>query len=77
MNLNKKKYQLDNAFLRRLAVISLVYGMFMIVVWGVIAQTFPDGIEPPWLFWLIIGLSVFIYIAFIVIVELANYKRKP
>lgn len=72
---HKKLIKLDDRFVQRFLIATLVYAMFMVVVWGVIAQVFPNGIQPPWLFWFVIGLSIAIYFGFIIIIEYLNYKR--
>lgn len=71
----KCKFKLNNLFARRVAIITLAYILFMTVIWGTIARQFPSGIQPAWLLWLIIGLSVGLYIAVIVIVEVLNIRR--
>ena len=75
MKIKYPKYRITPSVLRRLAIVTLVYAMFMLVVWSAIGQTFPDGIEPPWLLWLIIGLSILVYVAFVLIVEISNWKK--
>ncbi len=69
------KFKFDQAFWRRFFIVSLIYILFMIIVWGTISRQFPNGIQPNWLFWLIIGLSISLYIVFIILIEIANMKK--
>ncbi len=71
----RRSFKFDNAFRRRWAVVTLAYVLFIVVVWGTIARQFPNGIEPVWLFWLIIGLSVGLYVVLVVVIEWLNLKR--
>jgi intracellular septation protein A len=72
---NQKPYKLDNAVARRVTVVTLAYLLFMTVVWGTIARQFPNGIQPDWVLWLVITLSIVFYLASVVTVEYIYYKR--
>ncbi len=64
-----------HAFFNRFVIVTLVYLLAGSIVWGTIARMFPQGIEPAWLLWLVIGLSLFVYVAAIVLVEVLIRKR--
>ncbi|HOJ45086.1 MAG TPA: hypothetical protein PK340_03550 [Bacilli bacterium] len=72
---NQKPYKLDNAAARRVTVVTLAYLLFMTVVWGTIARQFPNGIQPDWVLWLVITLSIVFYLASVFTVEYIYYKR--
>ncbi len=63
------------AFFNRFVIVTLVYLLAGSIVWSTIAQMFPQGIEPAWLLWLVIGLSLFVYVAAVVLVEVLIRKR--
>ncbi|MFA5235737.1 MAG: hypothetical protein WC399_02675 [Bacilli bacterium] len=64
-----------SAFFNRFVIVTLIYVLAGTIVWSTIARIFPDGIEPPWLFWLVIGISILVYVAAVVAVEAVNRKR--
>ncbi len=64
-----------HAFFNRFVIITLVYLLAGSIVWGTIARMFPQGIEPVWLLWLVIGLSLFVYVAAVVVIEVLIRKR--
>ena len=72
---NPKRYKLNYTVARRITVVTLAYLLFMTIVWGTVARQFPNGVQPTWLLWLIIGLSIALYFVAIIVVEWLNYKR--
>jgi len=73
--MKRNKFKLDNKFARRVAIVTMAYLLFMAVVWGTIARQFSTGISPDWLLWLIIGLSVVLYVVAVVVIEILNLKK--
>jgi hypothetical protein len=47
----------------------------MISIWTTLAQFFDEGLGLNWIFWLIIGISLILWIAFVIYVELSQLKR--
>lgn len=65
-----------NAFLTRLLIILIVFLMFMVSVYALINQFFPNGIDNPlWIAFYIIG-SILLYIIFVFVVERSRNKRR-
>jgi len=73
--MKRNKFKLDNKFARRVAIVTMAYLLFMAVVWGTISRQFPAGISPDWLLWLIIGLSIVLYVVAVVVIEILNLKK--
>jgi hypothetical protein len=75
MTKKKNKLGFIEGFTRRLVLLTLVYLIFMVSFWGTLAQFFEEGIGFSWLFWLVIGISLLLWIALIVWVEISQLKR--
>ncbi|MEY3431309.1 MAG: hypothetical protein RIS53_207 [Bacillota bacterium] len=73
----KKKNQIGliQGFGRRLLLLTLVYITFMVSIWTTLAQFFVEGVGLSWVFWLIISLSILLWIGLIVWVEISQLKR--
>ncbi len=69
MNKKKNKLGLIEGTIRRFVILLMVYLMFMVSAWTTLAAFFEDGLGTSWVFWLIIGLSFVIFLAFVAYVE--------
>jgi hypothetical protein len=47
----------------------------MVSFWGTLGQLFEEGVGFTWLFWLVTGISLLLWIALIVWVEISQLKR--
>jgi hypothetical protein len=75
MTKKKNKLGLMNGFIRRFILLTLVYLIFMVSFWGTLGQLFEEGVGFTWLFWLVTGISLLLWIALIVWVEISQLKR--
>jgi hypothetical protein len=75
MKKEKNKFGLIKGFPRRLLLLTLVYLTVMVSMWSTLAQFFNEGVGFNWVFWLVISLSILLWIGFIVWVELSQLKR--
>jgi|GEM_PF-2162640 len=74
MTAQKKKAL--KVFLIRLLIILIVFLMFMVSVYALINQFFPNGMDNPW--WIAfysIG-SILLYVIFVFVVERSRNKRR-
>ncbi len=75
MKKEKNKFGLIKGFRRRFFLLTLVYLTFMVSIWTTLAQFFNEGVGFNWIFWLVISLSLLIWIGLIIWVELSQLKR--
>jgi|694.fasta_scaffold121040_2 hypothetical protein len=75
MKKDKNKIGLIKGFGRRFFLLTLVYLTFMVSIWTTLAQFFNEGVGFNWIFWLVISLSLLLWIGLIVWVELSQLKR--
>jgi hypothetical protein len=75
MKKEKNKLGLIKGFGRRFFLLTLVYLTFMVSIWTTLAQFFNEGVGFNWIFWLVISLSLLLWIGLIVWVELSQLKR--
>jgi hypothetical protein len=75
MKKEKNKFGLIKGFRRRFFLLTLVYLTFMVSIWTTLAQFFNEGVGFNWIFWLVISLSLLIWIGLIILVELSQLKR--
>jgi hypothetical protein len=75
MKKEKNRFGLIKGFGKRIFLLSLVYLVLMISIWTTLAQFFEEGLGFNWIFWVIIGTSLVLWIAFVIYVELAQLKR--
>ena len=75
MKKEKNRFGLIKGFGKRIFLLSLVYLVLMISIWTTLAQFFEEGLGFNWIFWVIIGISLVLWIAFVIYVELAQLKR--
>ncbi len=75
MKKEKNRFGLIKGFGKRFFLLSLVYLVLMISIWTTLAQFFVEGLGFNWIFWVIIGTSLVLWIAFVIYVELAQLKR--
>ena len=75
MKKEKNKFGLIKGFARRLLLLTLVYLTVMVSMWSTLAQFFNEGVGFNWVFWLVICLTILLWIGFIVWVELSQLKR--
>ena len=75
MKKDKNKVGLIKGFGRRFFLLTLVYLTFMVSIWTTLAQFFNEGVGFNWIFWLVISLSLLLWIGLIVWVELSQLKR--
>jgi hypothetical protein len=47
----------------------------MVSLWATLGQFFEEGVGFTWVFWLVIGISLCLWIALIVWVEISQLKR--
>lgn len=71
----KNKLGLIKGFGKRFFLLTIVYLTFMVSIWTTLAQFFQEGVGFNWIFWLVIGLSLLLWIGFIVWVEISQLKR--
>lgn len=71
----KNKIGLIAGFVRRLVLLTLVYLTFMVSIWSTLGQFFQEGVGFTWIFWLVIGISLLLWVALIVWVEISQLKR--
>jgi len=64
------------AFLTRLLIIMIVFLMFMVSVYALINQFFPDGMDNPWWIAFYIFGSILLYVIFVFVVERSRNKRR-
>jgi hypothetical protein len=53
----------------------MIYILAASIIWGTIAKIYPDGIQPPWVLWLVISVSIVVYVSSIIVIEIINHKR--
>jgi hypothetical protein len=75
MKKEKNKVGLIKGFGRRFFLLTLVYLTFMVSIWTTLAQFFNEGVGFNWIFWLVISLSLLLWIGLIVWVVLSQLKR--
>jgi len=75
MKKEKNKFGLIKGFRRRFFLLTLVYLTFMVSIWTTLAQFFNEGVGFNWIFWLVISLSLLLWIGLIIWVELSQLKR--
>ena len=75
MKKDKNKIGLIKGFGRRFFLLTLVYLTLMVSIWTTLAQLFNEGVGFNWIFWLVISLSLLLWIGLIVWVELSQLKR--
>ncbi len=75
MKKEKNKIGLIKGFGRRFFLLTLVYLTFMVSIWTTLAQFFNEGVGFNWIFWLVLSLSLLLWIGLIVWVELSQLKR--
>jgi hypothetical protein len=63
-------------FLRRLAILSLVYLVFMLSVWLTLGRFFNTDTTEGWVLWMIIVGSIIAFIALIIYVEYEQWKAR-
>jgi hypothetical protein len=63
-------------FLRRLAILSLVYLVFMLSVWLTLGRFFNTDTTEGWVLWMIIVGSIVAFIALIIYVEYEQWKAR-
>jgi hypothetical protein len=71
----KNRIGLIQGFGRRLLLLTLVYITFMVSIWTTLAQFFVEGVGLNWVFWLVISLSILLWIGLMVWVEISQLKR--
>lgn len=75
--MNKKTLSLYlKKFLRRLAILSLVYLVFMLSVWLTLGRFFNTDTTEGWVLWMIIVGSIIAFIALIIYVEYEQWKAR-
>jgi uncharacterized membrane protein len=75
--MNKKALSLYlKKFLRRLAILSLVYLVFMLSVWLTLGRFFNTDTTEGWVLWIIIVGSIVAFIALIIYVEYEQWKAR-
>lgn len=75
--MNKKALSLYlKKFLRRLAILSLVYLVFMLSVWLTLGRFFNTDTTEGWVLWMIIVGSIVAFIALIIYVEYEQWKAR-
>jgi hypothetical protein len=47
----------------------------MVSLWATLGQFFEEGVGFTWIFWLVIGVSICMWIALVVWVEISQLKR--
>ncbi len=62
-------------FGRRLIILFVIYLMFMLSAWTTLIQFFDEGFGTNWVFWLIIALSVLLFVSLVVYVERQQLKH--
>jgi hypothetical protein len=75
MKKEKNKFGLIKGFARRLLLLTLVYLTVMVSMWSTLAQFFNEGVGFNWVFWLVISLTILLWIGLIVWVEISQLKR--
>ncbi len=75
MKKEKNRFGLIKGFGKRIFLLSLVYLVLIISIWTTLAQFFEEGLGFNWIFWVIMGTSLVLWIAFVIYVELAQLKR--
>jgi len=75
MKKEKNKFGLIKGFRRRFFLLTLVYLTFMVSIWTTLAQFFNEGVGFNWIFWLVISLSLLLWVGLIIWVELSQLKR--
>ena len=71
----KNKFGLIKGVGKRLFLLTIVYLTFMVSIWTTLAQFFEEGVGFNWIFWLVIGISLLLWIGLIVWVEISQLKR--
>jgi hypothetical protein len=71
----RNKFGLIDGFVRRLVLLTLVYLTVMVSFWATLGQFFEEGVGFTWVFWLVIGISLLLWIILIVWVEISQLKR--
>lgn len=75
MKKKKNKLGLIQGVAKRLLLLTVIYVVFMLSIWTTLAQFFNEGVGFNWVFWLVIGISVVLWVGLIVYVEFAQLKR--
>jgi hypothetical protein len=71
----RNKFGLIDGFVRRLVLLTLVYLTVMVSFWATLGQFFEEGVGFTWVFWLVIGISLLLWVILIVWVEISQLKR--
>jgi predicted membrane-bound dolichyl-phosphate-mannose-protein mannosyltransferase len=75
MKKEKNKFGLIKGFARRLFLLTLVYITIMVSIWSTLAQFFQEGVGFNWIFWLVISITIILWLGLVVWVEHAQLKR--
>jgi hypothetical protein len=67
--------KLVKGFGKRLIILTIIYLIFMLSIWTTLAQIFNQGVGFNWIFWLVIGTSVVLWIVLIIWVEISQIKH--
>jgi predicted membrane-bound dolichyl-phosphate-mannose-protein mannosyltransferase len=75
MKKEKNKFGLIKGFARRFLLLTLVYLTVMVSIWSTLAQFFQEGVGFNWIFWLVISITIILWLGLVVWVEHAQLKR--
>jgi hypothetical protein len=75
MKKKKNKLGLIQGFGKRFFLLTVIYVVFMLSMWTTLAQFFNEGVGFNWIFWLVVGLSLILWVGLIIYVEIAQLKR--
>lgn len=75
MKKTKNRFGLIQGFGKRFFLLTIIYIVFMLSIWTTLAQFFNEGVGFTWVFWLVIALSLLLWIALIIYVEVSQLKR--
>jgi hypothetical protein len=67
--------KLVKGFAKRLLILTIIYIVFMLSMWTTLANVFNEGVGFNWIFWLVIGLSLGLWIGLIVWVEISQIRH--
>jgi magnesium-transporting ATPase (P-type) len=68
-------FKFVKGFGRRLMILFIIYLMFMLSAWTTLIQFFDEGFGTNWIFWLIIALSVLLFVTLVAYVERQQLKH--
>jgi hypothetical protein len=69
------KKRLVKGFAKRFLILTIIYVVFMLSIWTTLANIFNEGVGYNWIFWLVIGLSLGLWIGLIVWVEISQIRH--